>query len=164
MGTEPFATIYNRDVFILIDQSASMIRKDAVTGNQSRYEYLQEIVEGQYLTQFFLKRVTPLEKPVKKFAIPFRFSSLVATKSQVIRSRSGMPHKCKAYFWKINRKRRHLLDSTLERCLEYLVKQKENPTLAGRFLSFILMVCLMMNRALSSVYKKLVKKLTVKKK
>lgn len=41
-----FDTIYDRDVFILIDQSGSMVRKDTDTGNLPRYEYLQEIVEG----------------------------------------------------------------------------------------------------------------------
>lgn len=41
-----FSTIYNRDVFILIDQSGSMVRKDADTGNHTRYEYLQEVIEG----------------------------------------------------------------------------------------------------------------------
>ncbi|MBD1939114.1 LuxR C-terminal-related transcriptional regulator [Microcoleus sp. FACHB-68] len=41
-----FSTIYNRDVFILIDQSGSMVRKDADTGTQTRYEYLQEVIEG----------------------------------------------------------------------------------------------------------------------
>ncbi|GAB4233106.1 MAG: hypothetical protein Kow00121_61170 [Elainellaceae cyanobacterium] len=38
--------IYDRDVFILIDQSGSMVRKDADTENQTRYEYLEEVVEG----------------------------------------------------------------------------------------------------------------------
>jgi len=40
------AFLYNRDVFILIDQSGSMVRKDEDTGKQSRYEYLAEVVEG----------------------------------------------------------------------------------------------------------------------
>jgi hypothetical protein len=43
---ENFSTIYDRDVFILIDQSGSMVRKDTDTGNQNRYDYLKEIVEG----------------------------------------------------------------------------------------------------------------------
>lgn len=42
--------IYERDVFILIDQSGSMVRKDADTGNQTRYEYLEEVVEGHVFT------------------------------------------------------------------------------------------------------------------
>jgi hypothetical protein len=42
----PFATIYNRDVFMLIDQSGSMTQKDADTGDQTRYQYLQEVVQG----------------------------------------------------------------------------------------------------------------------
>jgi len=36
----------NREVYILVDQSGSMVRKDADTGKQTRYEYLAEIVEG----------------------------------------------------------------------------------------------------------------------
>lgn len=36
----------NRDIFILIDQSGSMVRKDEDTGEQTRYEYLAEVVEG----------------------------------------------------------------------------------------------------------------------
>ncbi|MGB3694388.1 MAG: LuxR C-terminal-related transcriptional regulator [Spirulinaceae cyanobacterium] len=39
-------SLYNREVFILIDQSGSMVRKDGDTGDQTRYEYLAEIVEG----------------------------------------------------------------------------------------------------------------------
>ena len=42
--------IYERDVFTLIDQSGSMVRKDADTGNQTRYEYLEEVVEGHVFT------------------------------------------------------------------------------------------------------------------
>jgi len=42
----PFSNIYNRDVFILIDQSGSMVRKDADTGEQTRYQYLEEVIEG----------------------------------------------------------------------------------------------------------------------
>ena len=41
----PFS-LHNREVFILIDQSGSMVRKDGDTGDQTRYEYLAEIVEG----------------------------------------------------------------------------------------------------------------------
>ena len=40
-------SLYNRDVFVLIDSSGSMVRKDADTGTQTRYEYLAEVVEGQ---------------------------------------------------------------------------------------------------------------------
>lgn len=39
-------SLYDREVFILIDKSGSMVRKDADTGSQTRYEYLAEIVEG----------------------------------------------------------------------------------------------------------------------
>ena len=39
-------SLYNREVFILIDKSGSMLRKDGDTGSQTRYEYLAEIVEG----------------------------------------------------------------------------------------------------------------------
>ncbi|WP_017716080.1 LuxR C-terminal-related transcriptional regulator [Kamptonema formosum] len=46
VGEPPFSTLYNRDVFILIDRSGSMVRKDADTGSQTRYEYLEEVVEG----------------------------------------------------------------------------------------------------------------------
>ncbi|MBE9126240.1 MULTISPECIES: LuxR C-terminal-related transcriptional regulator [unclassified Coleofasciculus] len=42
----PISPLYNRDVFILIDQSGSMVRKDSDTRNQTRYEYLAEVVEG----------------------------------------------------------------------------------------------------------------------
>lgn len=38
--------LINRDIFILIDQSGSMVRKDEDTGKQTRYEYLAEVVEG----------------------------------------------------------------------------------------------------------------------
>ncbi|MCT7981836.1 AAA-like domain-containing protein [Laspinema sp. A4] len=41
---EPFSTIYDRDVFILIDQSASMRLRDADTEDQTRYEYLKEVI------------------------------------------------------------------------------------------------------------------------
>ncbi|WP_254565835.1 AAA-like domain-containing protein [Oscillatoria sp. HE19RPO] len=47
---EPFSTIYDRDVFMLIDQSASMRLKDADTGNQTRYGYLEEVIMGHLFT------------------------------------------------------------------------------------------------------------------
>ena len=39
-------SLLNREVYILVDQSGSMVRKDPDTGHQTRYEYLAEIVEG----------------------------------------------------------------------------------------------------------------------
>ena len=41
-----FSTIYNRDVFILIDRSGSMVRKDRDTRGLARYKFLQEEVES----------------------------------------------------------------------------------------------------------------------
>ena len=41
-----FGTIYNRDVFILIDRSGSMVRKDRDTRGLARYKFLQEEVES----------------------------------------------------------------------------------------------------------------------
>ncbi|MDY6939027.1 MAG: LuxR C-terminal-related transcriptional regulator [Cyanobacteriota bacterium] len=39
-------TIYDRDVFILIDRSGSMVRKDSDTRGLARYQFLQEEVES----------------------------------------------------------------------------------------------------------------------
>lgn len=44
LSNKPTENLYNRDVFILIDQSASMYVKDADTGEQTRYEYLEEVI------------------------------------------------------------------------------------------------------------------------
>ncbi|NEP58586.1 MAG: hypothetical protein F6K31_16470 [Symploca sp. SIO2G7] len=38
--------IFNRDVFLLIDQSGSMVRKDQATGNKIRWKFLPEPLEG----------------------------------------------------------------------------------------------------------------------
>ncbi len=40
------AMLANREVYILIDRSGSMVRKDADTGKQNRYDYLAEVIEG----------------------------------------------------------------------------------------------------------------------
>lgn len=42
-----YTSICDRDVFILIDRSGSMVRRDEDTATQTRYEYLAEVVEGQ---------------------------------------------------------------------------------------------------------------------
>lgn len=42
----PSPKIYNRDVFILIDQSGSMVRRDAEFNNQIRWKGIQEVIEG----------------------------------------------------------------------------------------------------------------------
>lgn len=41
---DPLSTIYNRDVFILIDQSGSMTKQDAADSNLKRWDSLKEIV------------------------------------------------------------------------------------------------------------------------
>lgn len=38
--------IFNRDVFLLIDQSGSMVRKDQATGGKIRWKFLPEPIEG----------------------------------------------------------------------------------------------------------------------
>ncbi len=38
--------IFDRDVFLLIDQSGSMVRKDQATGNKIRWKFLPEPLEG----------------------------------------------------------------------------------------------------------------------
>ncbi|MBE9041162.1 RNA polymerase subunit sigma-70 [Oscillatoriales cyanobacterium LEGE 11467] len=43
-------TIYNRDVFVLIDRSGSMVRKDGDTRGLARYKFLQEEVESHVWT------------------------------------------------------------------------------------------------------------------
>ncbi len=45
-GDDPFATVGDRDVFILIDRSGSMVRKDSDTRNLPRCQFLQEEVEA----------------------------------------------------------------------------------------------------------------------
>lgn len=43
---ESISTIYDRDVFVLIDRSGSMVRKDGETRGLARYLFLQEEVES----------------------------------------------------------------------------------------------------------------------
>ncbi|NET58776.1 MAG: hypothetical protein F6K47_22295 [Symploca sp. SIO2E6] len=38
--------IFNRDVFLLIDQSRSMVRKDPATGGKIRWKFLPEVIQG----------------------------------------------------------------------------------------------------------------------
>jgi Bacterial regulatory proteins, luxR family len=44
--SESISTLYNRDVFVLIDRSGSMVRKDKDTRGLARYLFLQEEVES----------------------------------------------------------------------------------------------------------------------
>lgn len=46
MENMPIQQVFNRDVFMLIDRSGSMTTKDASTGGKTRWEYLQETVQG----------------------------------------------------------------------------------------------------------------------
>ncbi|NET58775.1 MAG: hypothetical protein F6K47_22290, partial [Symploca sp. SIO2E6] len=38
--------IFNRDVFLLIDQSGSMVKKDQATGGKMRWKFLPEVIQG----------------------------------------------------------------------------------------------------------------------
>lgn len=69
MSQAPFSTIYNRDVFILIDQSGSMVRKDADTGEQTRYQYLEEVIEGHINS--ILSETTGQEKICESVSVYF---------------------------------------------------------------------------------------------
>ena len=58
-----FSTIYNRDVFILIDRSGSMVRKDRDTRGLARYKFLQEEVESHVWAILSAER--PLEEGLR---------------------------------------------------------------------------------------------------
>ncbi|MCT7976858.1 AAA-like domain-containing protein [Laspinema olomoucense] len=117
MGSAPFATIYNRDVFILIDQSASMTRKDAVTGHQSRYEYLQEIVEG-HINSILSETSDPTAKAGEKIcdSVSVFFFSRNAVADYPITVRDAA--QVQSLFLENKPKTKTFIGPTLERCLD----------------------------------------------
>ncbi len=110
-------TIYNRDVFILIDQSASMIRKDAVTGNQSRYEYLQEIVEG-HIYSILSETSDPTGKAGEKIcdSVSVFFFSRNEVAGYPIKVRDAA--QVQSLFLENKPKTKTFIGPTLERCLD----------------------------------------------
>lgn len=122
----PFSTIYNRDVFILIDRSGSMVRKDADTGNQTRYEYLQEVVEGDVaaiLSGQNNRRQKSGQTICEGVSIYFFSRPEVAPSPIAIRDASEV--------WKLLRsnqpKTKTFIGPTLEKCLDtWLAQGKPN--------------------------------------
>lgn len=113
---EPFSTIYNRDVFMLIDQSGSMVRKDADTADQSRYEYLEEVVEGH--VNAILEHKEAGKKTEQKICneVSIHFFSLnrVAPSSPPIKDSSQV----QSLFLENKPKTKTFVASTLNHCID----------------------------------------------
>jgi DNA-binding CsgD family transcriptional regulator len=127
-----FSTIYNRDVFILIDQSGSMVRKDADTGTQTRYEYLQEVVEGHIaeilsVGQGIGKNSTP---KICEFVRVYFFSRLAVSPSEILISDASQTWKL---FCENRPKTKTFVVQTLEKCLE-IWQQTGQPNGRGAFI------------------------------
>jgi hypothetical protein len=112
-----FATIYNRDVFILIDQSGSMNQRDADTGDQTRYEYLQEVVQGhvaQILSAGRVQRGASEQKICDEIFVYF-FSKNAASISPII---VNNPRQVPTLFQENCPKTKSFIAPTLDKCVK----------------------------------------------
>jgi hypothetical protein len=119
-----FSTIYNRDVFMLIDQSGSMTQKDADTGDQTRYQYLQEVVQGhvaQILSAGQEQRGASGQKICDEISVYFFSKNEVATSPIIVNNSRQVP-----ILFKENRpKTKTFITPNLEKCTKtWLVKGK----------------------------------------
>lgn len=119
-----FSTIYNRDVFMLIDQSASMSLKDADTGEQTRYQYLEEVVMGHILAILGETRVIGNE--TQKICDEVKVSFFGKTKN------IGDPHpvdfdnvkRVKSLFLENQPRTKTFIEPTLSKCLSIWEKNR----------------------------------------
>ena len=117
-----FATIYNRDVFILIDQSGSMTQKDADTGDQTRYQYLQEVVQGhvaQILSAGQEQRGASRQKICDEIFVYFFSKNEVATNPIIINSSRQVP----ILFQENRPKTKTFIGPNLEKCAKTWLAQ-----------------------------------------
>jgi DNA-binding CsgD family transcriptional regulator len=118
----PFASIYNRDVFILIDQSGSMTQKDADTGDQTRYQYLQEVVQGhvgQILSVGQEQRGTLRQKICDEISIYFFSKNEVVTEPVFVRNSRQIP----ILFQENRPKTKTFISPYLEKCVKLWLAQ-----------------------------------------
>lgn len=116
--SEPlFSTIYNRDVFILVDQSGSMTQKDADTGNQTRYQYLQEVVQG-HVAQILSAGLEPPKAAQQKICdeifIYFFSKNEASSRPIVISNSSQVP----ILFQENRPKTKTFIGPNLEKCVQ----------------------------------------------
>lgn len=119
-----FATLYNRDVFILIDQSGSMTQQDAVTGDQTRYQYLQEVVQGhvgQILSVGREQRGAIGQTICEQVVLYFFSKNEVASSPTIITNSRQIP----TLFQEHRPKTKTFIGPTLEECINtWLAKGK----------------------------------------
>lgn len=113
------STIYHRDVFILIDRSGSMSKKDADTGLQSRYDYLREVVEGDVAAILAVGNAIESNNDVNqricgRVSINFYSRNQVASNSTVVDDASQV-----ADLFNQHKPRNHAyIEPTLGKCLD----------------------------------------------
>lgn len=127
---EPFSTIYDRDVFMLIDQSASMRLRDADTGDQTRYEYLEEVIMshvGAILSE--QKKEENRTQKICDEITAYFFSS----KRNIVGPYSVRTvERVKSLFLENPPKMKTFIGPTLEKCIDTWV-QKGKPASRGAF-------------------------------
>lgn len=130
--TEPlFATVYNRDVFILIDQSGSMTQKDADTGEQTRYQYLQEVVQGhvaQILSAGQEQRSASKQKICDEIFVYFFSKNEAATSPIIVNN----PRQVPVLFQENHPKTKSFIAPTLDKCVKTWVNRGQ-PKNRGAF-------------------------------
>lgn len=123
---EPFSTIYNRDVFILIDQSGSMVLEDADTGDESRYEYLYEVLLGH--VNSILNARSGEDKICDRVSVYF-FSKKNAIVGPYLVNKATQ---LRALFTENQPKTKTFIGDTLNRCLDTWLSQGK-PNNRGAF-------------------------------
>lgn len=127
----PFATIYKRDVFILIDRSGSMNQKDADTGDQTRYEYLQEVVQG-HVAQIFsagqVRQGASGQKICDEIFIYFFSKNEAATNPIIVNN----PRQVPVLFQENRPKTKSFIAPTLDKCVQTWVDRGQ-PKNRGAF-------------------------------
>ncbi|MCT7960714.1 AAA-like domain-containing protein [Laspinema sp. D1] len=110
-----FSTIYNRDVFMLIDQSASMADKDADTRDQSRYDYLKEVVKGHILA--ILEETQVIENQTQKICDEVKVCFFGKTKNLGEPQSVKDTQRLKTLFGEHPPRTKTFIAPTLEKCL-----------------------------------------------
>ena len=118
----PYTTIYDRDIFILVDQSGSMVRKDADTGDQTRYQYVQEIIEGN-IASILSEATTEGEKICESISVYFFSRDEVAQYPIKITD----PSQVQGMFLENKPKSKTFIGKTINKCLDtWLTEGKPN--------------------------------------
>ncbi|MBD1940596.1 AAA-like domain-containing protein [Microcoleus sp. FACHB-68] len=125
MMAEPIERIYNRDVFILIDQSASMSLKD-VGSNKSRWQQMEELVMG-HVGQILTRR--PKDNPDLKVCEEVAITTFNRRRFRGQIRQVSIPEQVRSLFLENNPDANTHIAPALRKCLENWFDGREKITL-----------------------------------